>query len=301
MNIRLITLLACLLILNGCATTQLDERYVGTTDYHYRKFGKDKFEPNIYYSPDYAECIKKGEQFDIRLDTQIINQSFEGFMENISEGAFLGFSDSSKNTNEIGIFLTVQELNRESQTDKFVAAELSAEQTRIDNRLIYTSFSRKKGQPLNQRNKLVYSGTYSGNDLRFIVEVREFDKENGEGMMEVIKLLSEEASKYTQAANPFVGNILNKLGNAAKNGLFKDDVIASFDMEFVPCGVYKDKQQIYLAQGQILFLRHSQNNDFERQNDLTWDNAKNKPIGGNANGKSFTSFLIYRRERVSNE
>lgn len=285
-----------ILLLGGCSSSELDDRYVGTTDHYYRELNSNKFESKNYYSLNSSSCIKKGEQFDIRLDGQVLSQSFDGIKENASEGSFFGFNDASHDTNEIGIFLTVQELNRETDSTKFMLSEAEVKKNTIDSRLIYTSYSRKPGQPLNQKNKLVYSSEYSGNDLRFMIEVREFDQENGEGMMEVINILSEEASRYTQAANPIIGSLLDKMGSAAKNGIFKDDVVAAFDMEFVPCGIYKNNDQVYLSEGQVLFLRHSQNEEFKRQNDLTWDNNNNVLNGGE--GRSYTSFYIYRRENI---
>ncbi len=279
-------------LLMACSSSQVDDTHVGTTDFHYRDFNKATFEAGSKYKPTQNACINKGDSFDIRLDTQVFHDSFDGVKENFSEGAFWFVGEDKKDTNEIGIFLTVEELTRATDKATFITEDLKNKQNQINNRLIYTSFSRKKQQPLNQKNKLVYSGIYSGADLRFILEVREFDQENGQGVQEVIDILSTEASKYTQVSNPIVGGILDKLGNATKTGLFKDDIITAFDMEFVPCGAYKaNLEQIFLAEGQIVFLRHSQNAHFNREQALTWDKAKESL----STNKAFTSFSIYKR------
>lgn len=282
-----------IILLTGCSSS-LDERYVGTTQHYYRRFNSNDFISNNYYPTNSSECITKGEQFDIRLDSQIFNQSFDGIKENFSEGSFFNFNKIAQDTNEIGIFLTIQELSRDLNTNSLLDSD-----NEVESRLIYTSFSRKPGQPLNQKNKLVYSGKYNGGDLRFIIQVREFDKENGSGVMNLINIISEEAAKYTQAANPLVGNLLDKIGTATKANLFRDDVIASFDMEFVPCDIYPNKNQVYLSEGQILFLRSSQDDDFDRESGLKWDGEHN--ILTDKNGKvdkSYTSFYIYRRKSI---
>lgn len=284
--------ISLLSLLMACSSNQVDDTHVGTTDFHYRDFNKAKFETGSKYKPTQDACINKGDSFDIRLDAQVFHDSFDGVKENFSEGAFWFIGEDKKDTNEIGIFLTVEELTRATDKATFIAEDLQNKQNQINNRLIYTSFSRKKQQPLNQKNKLVYSGIYSGSDLRFILEVREFDQENGQGVQEVIDILSTEASKYTQVSNPIVGGILDKLGNATKTGLFKDDIITAFDMEFVPCGAYKTNlEQIFLAEGQIVFLRHSQNANFSREHALTWDKTKESL----STNKAFTSFSIYKR------
>ena len=84
-----------------------------------------------------------------------------------------------------------------------------------------------------------------------------------------------------------------------KFNLFRDDVIASFDMEFVPCDIYPNKNQVYFSEGQILFLRSSQDDDFDRESGLKWDGEHN--ILTDKNGKvdkSYTSFYIYRRKSI---
>lgn len=272
------------------------------TDYHYRQFGKTQFEDNNYYDESKIPCIGEKEAFDIRLDKLVFTDRFDGPMENLSEGAVAGLNEARRDTNEIGLFLTIQEIVRGGTGATRIQEQDTANKNQIDNRLIYTSFSRKPGHPINQKNKTVYSGTNLGNDLRFILEVREFDKKNGEGVMDLINLLSDEATKYAQAGTPIIGDVLDKLGNAAKNGLFRDDVIAAYDMEFVPCGVYPNKNQAYLAEGQFLFLRHSQKGAFSRVNPLKWDKEKSVPTKYDATGKkdvplekSFVSFHVYER------
>jgi hypothetical protein len=280
----------------GCAASKgMDDMTVGTTDYHYRAFEQNntKFEVGNYFKSNTSSCIDINDTFDIRLDTQIFNQDFDGFFENASEGAIAGFNSNAKDTNEIGVFLTIEELARVENNQ--------TEYENIQNRLIYTSFPRKKNQPLNQRNKLIYTGKNTGNDLRLILEVREFDAQNGEAIIDLLNLLSNEGSKYLHnTGNKVVGNLVDKFGSIAKKSLFKDDVISYFDMEFVPCGVYQQNKQLYLREGQFVFVRHPQTIDFKRYQNLGWDSNNSTLFYDNNLSKkinSFTSIQIYKRNR----
>ncbi|HHX8266364.1 TPA: hypothetical protein ACVOYJ_004764 [Vibrio diabolicus] len=296
MNIRIFSIITFSMVSIGCSSSKLDDTYVGTSDIHYRQLGETNFVSSLHYKkPDKNTCLQKGDHLDIRFDTQVFYSAFEGWAENLSEGSFLGIGDDRNDTNEIGVFLTIEELPRKSaSTEAFISEKTETNSTKIQDRMIYSSFSRKSSHPLNMTNKLVYSSKYSGADLLLKIEVREFDKDNGEGVTEVIKLLSEEASKYTQIANPLIGDFLDDMGHAAKNGLYKDDVIAAYEVELVSCGSYSVDKQLYLAEGQLLFLRHSQKSDFQRKKNLVWDEEEHRIKGNKSN--AFTSFWVYKRQ-----
>ena len=117
-----------------------------------------------------------------------------------------------------------------------------------------------------------YGKVRQGGQVTFDLEIREFDTDNAKETLEFINILTEQSGLAVGTADPAMGALLNKLGSAARTGLFKDDVISAYKATFLPCdgsGTARDKQ-LYLMAGQIAFVHMPQAENYVRPKNLSW-------------------------------
>ncbi|MFZ2890510.1 hypothetical protein [Sulfuricurvum sp.] len=189
--------------------------------------------------------INVNETYEIRLQNAQFNQIFEYF---------------KWKQNKYAIFLTLEErINDYNNTDKNTTVQ-------VQRRLVYLAdYGRKADKPLNLSNKLIFRDRYKGGDIYFKLEVVEIDSADMETYRQIFEPLLEAAKGITQIAsamNTQYTQLLNVMGNALYQHLKKDDLILTYETEFLKRGTVDDNQSIYgqnyFTWGEYYLVRDSQ-------------------------------------------
>ena len=242
-----------LLTILGCVTTEDYQLYTGRTDFRISN-NNNEFQNKFYNGHDTIEitepCFSNNDIIDIRLQSVVFNQIFEGKVQRMF----------GNRENELGVFVTIYEReiisSQQNLNDPGNSTNIS--NGAPERRLVYSSFPRESNAPLNQINNLVYQGVYRGGDLHIQIQVVEFDKGENKVLGSVMETLVS-ASKTQYASIPSIySDLLDSLGRSILSSIEKDDLIATFDMEFIPCGSTSSPKQIYLKTGDLVFVRQPQ-------------------------------------------
>lgn len=216
--------------------------YTGVTKIYYyddsknaliNPFDKDKM-PSRY--------LDENDSYEIRLQNIQFNQAFELF-------------SSSKSQNEYAVFLTIGERNMADNNLKVMA----------DRRLIYSAdYGRQKNIPLNLSNKLIFRDKYHGGDIYFKLEVVEMDSDKLEKYRQLFEPLLnavKTVSSVASAVNSQYTQLLDAMGKALYQQLKKDDLILTYETEFLRHGTVENNGSVgqnYFSWGEYYLVRDSQ-------------------------------------------
>lgn len=296
MKEKLLSLICLSVFILGCATNTEYQYYTGTTDYRIKP-GSESFAEK-FYPTSQSTCLNKGDTFDIRLQQAVFNQIFESQLQKS-----LGDKES-----ELGVFLTVIEnpsiaVEAQDGTPKASGKKNDEETSTAQNRrLVYTSYPREKNALLNQINSLIYKGKYQGGDLHLELQIVEFDKKESQLLKEVLAtLVAAGKEAYSPAIPSQYSNLIDKLGQSLLSATGKDDLIATFEMDFLACGSTTEEKQIFLSTGDLVFVRQPQSVPFE------WSKISIKPdktvsfSDTNLGPQSYVTLSIIKRIPVTSQ
>lgn len=262
---QLVVSVMVLVLLPGCAgKTDLDSKYVGVSDYRQYSIESDnKYagKKNMRKAGDVKNALAKDDLFELTLLDVRFASVIEGVLEEMV----------SQEGNELGVFITLEEIPRLKQD-----GEAGGEQRKLlDRRLVFSSFSKNSFEKINADNILVYRGKYNGGDLHFVVEVVEFDKESFSVAKDVAKDVYNnfaQSAMGSGAASEVVSKIIDTVGSKIYSFVTRDDLILSRSFRLVPVGhaVNTATEQFYLNEGHILVSRVSRESDYAYK-DINWD------------------------------
>ena len=225
-------LLLLLLTLTGCSYDYISS---GTTVLYYKGYNDDVYHQLGYKKNLKNNCINNDDYFQIRISNSIFNDSLESYIEEVYEMDFTI-------DNELGIFFSL------------IDSEGKNEDLSFENRLVYSSQKRKKGEPMNFNNILVYEGYGPVRDYKIVIEVKEFDgKPEDYGTLDELSNIS--FYQHTRDGSLKLINVFSKI---LKDNLFKDETVQYYEVDFTSCNsVYYNAN--YLKEGYFLLLRSRQN------------------------------------------
>lgn len=191
--------------------------------------------------------INETDFYEIRLQNLQFNQTFEWLSK---------YFFKEKRQNEYAIFLTLEERNISDNNVSIKA----------NRRLVYAAdYGRRKDVPLNLSNKLIFRDKYSGGDIYFKLEVVEMDSDTIEKYRQIFEPLLSAAKTITNVAsvvNSQYTQLLDAMGNALYQHLKKDDLILTYETEFLKYGTVENNGTVgqnYFSWGEYYLVRDSQN------------------------------------------
>ncbi len=257
--------------LNGCTllTDEKYDHYSGRTDYRYTSDNRidnstaKGFRSKFFTENEQSlECIKPGELVDIRLQTVIIDQIIESRYKKR-----LGDKE-----NELGIFISLKETPLSQVKDKAEEQKV----LNIEDKLVYASTPRQKNNNINAVNLLAHRWEYKGGDVTLTLKVLEFDSSEFQKLHPILETLAEKAAgEFASLINEKYTQLIHDLGKALLSGYGRDDLITYYKMDFLGCNTLRNTQnQIHFSEGDIVFLRHSQNDPKNQWNNLELTHEK---------------------------
>ena len=248
-------------LLSGCTALLGDKEYKsGVVDYrmvHNKKEGKDSIVVKHY---DFNQTnsgdsyFTSGDYLDIRLSNIMYNRSFDPAWHQ---------KNKNKLINNIGIFVTVKEINPISDLNDTIYP---------DKTLIYADNVYVKAKA-NQSFTPIFFSKYHGGDLQLEINVVEFDNKDRDSnrylpLLENIVKLSQNAINngvlgkvVSTTGKHYLGmEGLNKLGSSLLSSFSKnhDDLITSYKLNLIAPGTVtnRDLHKLpYLKEGDIVFVR----------------------------------------------
>lgn len=294
-NALIFLLICALLLFGGCVSTgSVDTKYVGVSEYGMFQptDGKQTYQyvTRMQKKGVVKLPMEQGDLFSISMLDMRFSHVFEGFFE----------ERMSDKGNELGLFVTLKE--GPGKDNKW----LGDPKTLIENRLVFSSFSKNEHEKLNSYNTLIYRGEYTGGELICKVEVVEFDKQHFDLAASVAQEVYDTyAERAMGGANSrVISEFLDVVGSKIYDRLSRDDKILECNFRLVPTNyVVNNENENYFAQyGKLLITRVARCSPYATECAIPWNSItiREDRVLNTSEDKKNLSYLLLMIEKVNN-